>query len=106
MENQLAVKTGFAVQLRESVRLQEGYAHANAPVPSAALTPLTVAIATDTFSAGVAYAKRRYRMQFAYQVNLPRTASVASSSLLAGEYRGTRTSLWLQTIALTTGVRF
>ncbi|MGH9693989.1 MAG: OmpP1/FadL family transporter, partial [Bryobacteraceae bacterium] len=105
-KNQLTVRTGFEVSMHEFFTLQSAYAHGNSPVPAATLMPLTAAITSDTVSAGLGYQKSRYRLQFAYQVNLPNTVSVGSSGLLAGEYSNTRTSLWLQTIALTTGIRF
>jgi long-chain fatty acid transport protein len=104
--NQLTVRTGFEFAMGETFSLMGAYTHGNSPVPASTLTPLTAAIMTDGVSAGVAYQKSRYRVQFAYQVNLPQSASVGTSGLLAGEYSNTRTSLWLQTIALTTGVRF
>lgn len=92
--------------MREFFAIQGAYSHANSPVPSTTLTPLTAAIMSDCVSSGVAYEKNRYRLQLAYQVNLPQTASVGTSSLLVGEYSNTRISLWLQTVALTTGFRF
>ena len=105
-KNQLTVRTGFEFSLRESVTLQGAYSHGNSPVPASTLTPLTADISTDVLSAGLAYTKNRYRVQLAYQANLPTAASVGMSGLLAGEYSNTRVSLWLQTLALTTGIRF
>jgi hypothetical protein len=70
------------------------------------LTPLTAAIMTDSVSTGLQYRKSRYRVQLGYQVNLPTTDNVGTSQLLAGEYNNSRTRLWLQTLALTTGIRF
>ncbi len=105
-KNQWTVRSGFEVSVRESVSLQAAYSHTNDPVPSATLTPLTAAIMSDALSAGIAYEKNRYRLQLAYQADLPHTATVGTSGLLAGEYSNTRTSLWLQTVALTTGIRF
>jgi long-chain fatty acid transport protein len=104
--NQLTVRTGFEFALGETFTLMGAYSYGNSPVPASTLTPLTAAIMTDGVSGGVAYQKSRYRVQLAYQVNLPQSGSVGTSGLLAGEYSNTRTSLWLQTIALTTGVRF
>ena len=104
--NQLTIRGGCEYSLRESLTLQGAYSYGNSPVPAATLTPLTAAIMRGAVSTGLAYQKSRYRLQLAYQANLPETASVGASSLLAGEYSNTRTSLWLQTIALTTGIRF
>jgi long-chain fatty acid transport protein len=105
-KNQLTIRSGFEFSLRESVTLQGAYSHGNSPVPSSTLTPLTGDISTDILSAGVAYTRNRYRVQLAYQANLPSDANVGMSSLLAGEFSNTRVSLWLQTVALTTGIRF
>lgn len=105
-KNQVTVRAGFETSLAESFTLQGAYAHANSPVPAATLTPLTAAIMSDSLSTGLAYAKGPLRLQLGYQVNLPKTATVNNSSLLAGEYSHTRTTLWLQTVALTTGIRF
>lgn len=105
-KNQLTIRTGLEASLGESFTLQGAYSHANSPVPAATLMPLTAAIMSDAVSAGISYAKNRYRVQLAYQVNPLKTASVGTSALLAGEYSNTRTSLWLQTVALTTGIRF
>lgn len=105
-KNQLTVRAGFEKSLAESFTLQGAYAHANSPVPPSTLTPLTAAIMTDSLSTGLAYEKARLRLQLAYQVSLPQTAEVDDSGLLAGEYSHTRTSLWLQTVAFTTGIRF
>ena len=104
--NQLAIKTGFEVGIAEYFSLQGAFSHVNSPVPSSTLTPLTAAIMSDALSTGVSFAKNRYRVQLAYQVNLPETASVGTSGLLAGEFSNSRTSLNLQTVALTTGIRF
>ncbi len=104
--NQLSLKTGIEFSIGESLTLQGGYLHGNSPVPAATLTPLTAAIMTDGLSTGIGYEKHRYRIQLAYAADLPRAATVDSSGLLAGEYSHTRTSLWLQTVALTSGIRF
>lgn len=105
-KNQWTVRTGFEVSMHEFLTFQAAYTHGNSPVPAATLMPLTAAITSDTVSAGVGYEKNRYRLQFAYQANLPNTVNVGASGLLVGEYSNSRTSLWLQTIALTTGIRF
>jgi long-subunit fatty acid transport protein len=105
-KNQMNVRAGFELSARESVTFQGAYSYGNSPVPNSTLTPLTAAIMTHGLSAGAAYQKSRYRIQLAYQVNLPQSVDVGTSSILAGEFNNTHTSLWLQTIALTTGVRF
>ncbi len=104
-KNEVTIRARFDFSLAESWTLQGAYSYGNSPVPAATLTPLTAAIMKGAVSTGIAYRKSRYRVQLAYQANLPETAHVVSSSLLAGEYSNTSTSLWLQTIAMTTGIR-
>ncbi len=105
-KNQLNIRGGLSYSLTETLTAEGAYAHSNSPVPAATLTPLTAAIMTNAVSGGLAFSKNRFRMEAAYQVNLPQSASVGTSGLLAGEYSNSRTSLWLQTVALTTGLRF
>ncbi len=104
--NQLALRAGLSLPVTESVTWQGGYAHTSDPVPQSTLTPLTADIMVSALSTGVQYTHSRYRLELAYQANLPTTKTVGLSQLLAGEYDNTRTHLWLQTIALTTGIRF
>jgi hypothetical protein len=82
-KNQLTVRTGFEVSMHEFFTFQAAYAHGNNPVPAATLMPLTAAITSDTVSAGLGYERSRYRLQFAYQTNLPNTVNVGTSGLLA-----------------------
>lgn len=104
--NQVAIRAGFSVPLRESLRVQGAYAYTNDPVPSGTVTPLTAAIMRNALSTGLTYSRDRYHVALGYQVNLPAGTLVHNSDLLAGEYSDTRIRLWLQTIALTTGIRF
>jgi long-chain fatty acid transport protein len=104
--NQVALRVGFSVPLRESFHFEGAYAYANNPVPSSTVTPLTAAIMSNALSTGLTYAKSRYKIALGYQVNLPATANVGNSQILAGEYDNSQIRVWLQTVALTTGVRF
>ena len=104
--NQLVWRTGLEFSAWENTTLLGGYSFTNSPVPSRTLTPLTADIMRNAVSTGISYRRSRYRVELAYQANPPSSRSVDDSSLLAGEYSHTTTSLWLQTIVLTTGVRF
>ena len=105
-KNQIGARVGVQLALTESTTLMGGYSYTTDPVPASTLTPLTADIMKNALSTGLIYQRIRYKVQLAYQVNLPTSASVQQSSLASGEYDNTRTSLWLQTIVLTTGIRF
>lgn len=104
--NQLAWRAGVEAAITESTTVLGGYAYTNSPVPARTLTPLTADIMKNALSTGISCNRGRYRLQLAYQVNLPASAAVEKSQLLAGEFDHSQTRLWLQTIVLTTGVRF
>ena len=92
--------------LLENLTLLGGYSFASNPVPSRTLTPMTADIMQHGLSTGVAYHHNRYGIELAYQANLPASASVDRSDLLAGEYDHSRVNVRLQTVVLTTGIRF
>ena len=104
--NQLAWKAGVEGSIAENMTLLGGYSYTNSPVPASTLTPLTADIMRNALSTGISYHRSRYNFELAYQANLPSGAEVSKSQLLAGEYDHSRTSLWLQTVVLTTGIRF
>ncbi len=104
--NQLAWRAGIEASVAENTTLLGGYSYTNSPVPSSTLTPLTANIMKNALSTGISYHRSRYQFELAYQANLPSSAEVKTSKLLAGEYDHSRTSLWLQTVVLTTGIRF
>ena len=104
--NQLAWRTGVEASIAENTTVLGGYSHTNSPVPASTLTPLTADIMKNALSTGISYYRSRYRFQLAYQANLPSSAEVSKSQLLAGEYDHSKTSLRLQTVVLTTGIRF
>ncbi len=87
-----------------AVRL--GYAYGSHPVPPDTLTPLTASISEHLLSAGVGYRVSRFRLDAAYQWQLPATERVGRSALAAGEYSGSVTEVHIQTFNVTAGVSF
>ncbi len=84
----------------ESLSLSAGFSHSNNPVPASTLSPLTAAIMQNGLAAGLSYRRDRARFDFAYQVNLPSHENVGTSSLLSGEFSGSRTQIMTQAITL------
>jgi len=104
--NQATIGGGVEVPVAEAFRLRAGYSYATNPVPSSTLTPMTAAILQNTLGTGVGYNHGRFRYDVAYQVQLPATQHVGQSGLLAGEYDDSRVHVMVQSLTLTTGIRF
>jgi long-subunit fatty acid transport protein len=104
--NQGLFGVGVELPVAEAFQLRGGYSYATDPVPSSTLTPMTAAILQNTLSTGFGYTHRRYHLDLAYQVQLPATQRVGQSGLLAGEYNNSRVNVMVQSLTLTTMVRF
>ncbi len=99
-------RVGLEYYVTENLSLRVGYSYGNSPVPSSTLTPMTAAIMEHTVTAGAGYRWGRWQFDLAYQYDLPVTRNVGTSSLLAGEYSNSSTTVSVHTIALTTRVSF
>ena len=78
-----------------------GYAYGNDPVPSGTLTPLNAAVTEHLLTAGVGYCLGCFRVDAAYQWQLPATGRVRRSDLAAGEYSDSVTEVNVQQFNLT-----
>jgi len=92
--------------LTESVSVIGGFAHANNPVPSSTLSPLTAAILTNQFYTGIGYTRGRARFDAAYAFDPTAKASVGQSALLSGEYNNSTVRVGIQAVTLSTSLRF
>jgi long-subunit fatty acid transport protein len=104
--NQGTYRAGFEHPLGESWTLRGGFSWANNPVPSATLIPLTAAIMRSAIATGAGYSRGRWRLDAAYQAQLPSTQSVSQSSLQAGEYNNSRIRIFTQSLTLTARTTF
>jgi len=104
--NQSMFGVGVEVPVAEAFAIRGGYSYATDPVPSSTLTPMTAAILQNTLGTGVGYSHGHYRFDLAYQVQLPATQHVGQSELLAGEYNNSQVNVMVQSLTLTTRIRF
>lgn len=104
--NQLTWRGGVDYAVTEGTKVYGGYSHSNNPVPAGTLTPMTANIMQNGLATGLTTDRGHFRFGAAYQVNLPAEQTVGKSSLTGGEFSNSRTRLWLQTVMLTTGIRF
>lgn len=104
--NQGVFGVGVESPVGEHFAFRGGYSYATDPVPSATLTPMTAAILQHTIGTGAGYSHGRYNFDLAYQVQLPASASVGTSSLLSGEYNNSKVNVAVQSLTLTSRIHF
>jgi long-chain fatty acid transport protein len=104
--NQGMFGVGVEVPVAEAFEVRGGYSYATNPVPASTLTPMTAAILQNTLGTGVGYSHGHYRYDLTYQVQLPATQRVGESGLLAGEYNNSQVNVMVQSLTLTTRIRF
>ena len=105
-KDQYAFHVGAERSLTENTTLRAGFAHANSPVPSSTLTPLTAAILSNEISTGLTWRHGRSRYEAAYAFRPTASQSVAQSSLLAGEYNDSSVHVGTQSLILTYSLQF
>jgi long-chain fatty acid transport protein len=99
-------RAGVEYSATEKLKLRTGYRYGRSPVPDQTLLPLTALINEHVFTTGAGYDWGRWRLDFAYQWELPASRSVGTSGLLSGEYSNSRTEVSIHTLALTASMRF
>jgi long-chain fatty acid transport protein len=104
--NQGVFGVGVESPLGEHLAFRGGYSYATNPVPSATLTPMTAAILQHTLGTGLGYNRGRYNFDMAYQVQLPASESVGTSSLLSGEYDNSKVEVAVHSLTLTSRIHF
>jgi long-subunit fatty acid transport protein len=105
-KDQYSFHVGAERLLTERTSLRFGYAHANDPVPSSTLTPLTAAIMSNQISTGLVYHPGRSSFEFAYSYDPTAQAQVQQSGLLSGEYNNSTVRVGTQAITMNYSFRF
>jgi long-subunit fatty acid transport protein len=105
-KDQYAVRAGFERLITEGISVRGGFAHANNPVPSSTLSPLTASILSNQFSTGVGWRLGRANFDAAYSFDPTAKARVGQSALLSGEYDNSTVKVGIQAVTLSTSLRF
>ncbi len=105
-KDQYALHAGAERGLTENTVIRFGYAHANDPVPSSTLTPLTAAIMSNQVSGGFTYARGHSHWDLAYSFHPANEQHVQQSALLYGEYGDSDVRVGTQSIALAYSYHF
>jgi long-chain fatty acid transport protein len=105
-KDQYAFHVGAERSLTENTTIRAGFAHANSPVPSSTLTPLTAAILSNEISTGLTWRHGRSRYEAAYAFRPTANQNVGQSSLLAGEYNDSSVHVGTQSAMLSYSLQF
>ncbi len=105
-KDQYSFHIGGERLLTERTSLRFGYAHANNPVPSSTLTPMTAAIMSNQISTGLVYHPGRSNFELAYSYDPTAQAQVQQSALLSGEYNNSTVRVGTQAITMNYSFRF
>jgi long-subunit fatty acid transport protein len=105
-KDQFSVHAGVERLLTENISIGGGFAHANNPVPSSTLSPMTVAILSNQITTGIGYVRGRTRFDAAYGFDPTAKARVGQSELLSGEYSDSTVRLGIQAVTLSMSTRF
>ncbi len=103
-KDQFSIRGGFERVLTESVTIRAGFSHANNPVPSSTLSPLTAAMLLNQISCGVSWKRGWVTYNAAYTFNPTTKASVARSALASGEYNNSAVSVGSQAFSLSVSI--
>jgi long-chain fatty acid transport protein len=104
--SEFVYRAGLEYEVTDNLAVRIGYCYGQSPVPNSTLTPMTAAIPENTITAGVGYHWKRYKLEVAYQYNLPATQHVGQSALLSGEYSNSSTTVSAHVLAVTAGMTF
>jgi long-chain fatty acid transport protein len=104
--DEFVYRAGLEYAVMKNLLLRGGYCYGGSPVPSQTLTPMTAVLMEHTLTAGIGYHWSRYAIDLGYQYDIPITRNVGASSLQAGEFSNSSTTVSLQWLALTAGIRF
>jgi long-subunit fatty acid transport protein len=105
-KDQYGFHLGAERGLTENTVLRFGFAHANDPVPSSTLTPLTAAITQNQVTAGFGYNPGRSKWEVAYSFHPTATQHVGTSGLLSGEYDDSTVKVGTQSVMVGYSFRF
>lgn len=105
-KDQYSFHIGAERLLTERTSLRFGYAHANDPVPSSTLVPLTAAIMSNQISTGLIYHPGRSNFELAYSYDPTAQAQVQQSALLSGEYDNSTVRIGTQSVTMNYSLRF
>lgn len=104
--DRIVLRAGLEHQIAEDWFLRFGYSHGRAPMPVETTLPLTAAITEHSLGVGVGHVAGPFRIDLAYQVDLPASRTLTGSRILSGEYEGSRVDLTTHWIAVSVAYEF
>lgn len=105
-EDRFVFRIGVEHEWSEDWFLRFGYAHGKAPMPANTTLPMTAAISEHSLSTGIGHHFGPYRIDLAYQIDLPESRDLTGTIIRSGEYEGAAIDLTAHWIGLTVGYEF
>ena len=105
-QNEFVYRAGTEYDLTKSFALRAGYDYGKSPIPSDTLLPQTAAITEQTVALGVGYKSGPYRVDLAWQYDLPTSAQASASEITGPEYKNSTIDLKAQWVGITFGFQF
>jgi long-chain fatty acid transport protein len=99
-EDRIVYRAGGEYAVNDRLQLRAGYSYGRNPVPDATLTPLTAAIMEHTVSLGLGYRIGKYRLDFAYQWDIPNNEDIAAGQALVVEYAASSLDVGLHWLSI------
>ncbi len=99
-------RLGVEYDLTSQFTVRAGYAYSKSPVPDSTLLPMTAAISEHTLAAGLGWKWDRYRVDVAYQYDLPATRTATATEITGTEFRNSRVELDAHWVSLAVGMEF
>ena len=99
-------RAGVEYDLSEAFVLRAGYSYAPGVVPGSTLLPMTAAISQQTLACGIGYKHGAWRVDVAYQYDLPASQNASASDITGTEFKNSSIDLSTHWVGLTVGVKF
>ncbi len=105
-KDRLVFRAGIEHEIAEDWFVRLGYSHGESPMPVNTTLPMTAAISEDSIGLGIGHIAGPFRIDLAYQVDLPVSRNLIGTKIRSGEYEGSTIDLSAHWIALTVGYEF
>ncbi len=105
-KDQYPARLGVEHTLTETVTARAGFAHVNSAMPTSTITPMTAVLFNNQLTAGGGWHHGRLTLDAAYAYTFNGNSYTAKSSLLAGEYDGSRIRTGMQAVTVSSAVVF
>lgn len=105
-QDTVTLRFGLEHEIAADWFIRGGYSYGASPVPDETALPMTAAISEHTLGIGMGHVRGPFRIDLAYQIDLPSSRTLDQSIIRSGEFEGSQIELEAHWIALTVGYEF